>query len=68
MLHEFKIDMAKIPELKEKYDTKIKGMEMVNDSLTKEVSLLKETNAKLKTQVNMERQLVQEAAISCNFN
>ena len=69
MLNEFKTDMTKkISELKEEYETKIKGMEIVNDSLTKEVSLLKETNAKLKTQVNMDRQLVQEAAISCNFN
>ena len=69
LLNEFKTEMGeKISELKEEYESKIKGMEIVNENLTKEITSLRDSNAKLKTQVTTDRQLVQEAAISCNFN
>jgi hypothetical protein len=51
LLNEFKTEMAKqISELKKECESKIKGMEVVNESLTKEVISHKESNAKLKTQ------------------
>lgn len=50
LLNDFQNDIAnKISDLKEEYENKIKGIEMVNESLAKEIKSLKELNAKLKT-------------------
>jgi hypothetical protein len=57
-----------VNNLKKDYDEKINALSVENESLTNEIKTLRDTNAKLKTEINVNKGHTLEAMRSANFN
>lgn len=58
----------RVERLREECDNKIQALELENESLTNELKTVREANLKLKSEVNTNKTIAQEALKAANFN